>query len=84
MMRRWGVFLFAIFLGILPFSVSGGGCEDRPDEIVCRSGPSDEEVELNRLRALTREERAWEMLQSMDVKIKLEFPRKPSDDLPKK
>jgi|GEM_PF-2350864 hypothetical protein len=84
---RWycRFFLFVVFLGVLPFGVFGsGGCEDRPDEVVCRSGPSDEEVELNRLRSLTREERSWEMLQSMDVKIRLEFPKKPLSDLPNK
>jgi len=84
---RWycKFFLFVVFLGVLPFGVfGGGGCEDRPDEIVCRSGPSDEEVELNRLRSLTREERAWEMLHSTDIKMRLEFPRKPLSGLSNK
>ncbi|MEJ5300862.1 MAG: hypothetical protein WHS38_07725 [Thermodesulforhabdaceae bacterium] len=76
--------ILVTFVLMLPFrSLGGEVCEDRNDEIVCRSGPSNEDVELNRLRSLTREERAWEMLQSMDVKIKLKLEKPHGETLRK-
>ncbi|MCX7822280.1 MAG: hypothetical protein N2260_02400 [Syntrophobacterales bacterium] len=48
---------------------------DRGDIIIYRSGPSEEEIELNRLRSLAREEHAWEMLKSMGIKFIL--PKEP-------
>lgn len=63
--------MLSVFLVLMPLiSVAvENGCEDQGNAIVCRSGPSEEEIELNRLRALTKEERSWEMLQNLQIKI---------------
>lgn len=75
-----------LFVGITPFAslANENGCEDRGDAIVCRSGPSDEEIELNRLRSLTKEERAWEMLQNTQIRIRSSFRNDHTIDFPHK
>ncbi len=42
--------------------------------VVTRSGPSDETVEMNRLREMAKEEQAWEMLDTFTVRLKTCVP----------
>lgn len=66
----------------MPFCLMAkkGGCVEEGDVIIYRSGPSEHDVELNRLRSFAKEEHSWEMLKSFTIGIRFTIPREPFRD----